>query len=91
MPVRIAAFIIFAYSLIPAVQADVMEMPAESNAGQIIEMPVKGMSMSAVEQHYGTPVEKKSAVGEPPITRWLYDTFTVYFEHQYVIHSVIDP
>lgn len=91
MPVRIAAFIIFTLSLVTVVQADVMEMPAESTAGQMTEMPAKGMSMTAVEQHYGTPVDKKSPVGEPPISRWIYDTFTVYFEHQYVIHSVIDP
>lgn len=91
MPVRIAAFIFFTLSLIPAVQADVMEMPAESTADQPAAMPVKGMTMTAVEQHYGAPVDKKSPVGEPPITRWIYDTFTVYFEHQHVIHSVIDP
>lgn len=91
MPVRIAAFIFFTLSLMPAVYADVVEMPAESTAGQTGAMPVKGMSMTTVEQQFGAPVEKKPAVGEPPITRWIYSTFTVYFEHQYVIHSVVDP
>ena len=26
--------------------------------------------------------------GKPPITRWDYDGFSVYFEHQHVIHAV---
>jgi hypothetical protein len=28
-------------------------------------------------------------VGDPPITRWVYDRFTVYFENDRVIHSVV--
>jgi hypothetical protein len=29
------------------------------------------------------------AVGEPPISRWEYTGYTVYFEHDLVLHSVI--
>jgi hypothetical protein len=47
------------------------------------------MTMTAVEQSFGKPVEILPAVGTPPITRWIYPTCTVYFEHQYVIHSVV--
>jgi hypothetical protein len=50
--------------------------------------PKSGMSMANVEAAYGTPTEKHGAVGEPPITRWDYPGFSVYFEHETVIHTV---
>lgn len=51
-------------------------------------MPGQGASMSQVEKHFGPPREKLAPVGNPPITRWVYGDYTVYFEHEYVIHSV---
>lgn len=51
--------------------------------------PTQGMSMETVEQRFGQPKQKLSAVGEPPITRWVYDGFMVYFEHNLVLHSVV--
>ncbi len=50
--------------------------------------PTRGMSMAGVEERYGQPVDKFSPVGDPPITRWEYQTFIVYFENQTVIHAV---
>lgn len=52
------------------------------------EPPVKGELQSSVEKIFGMPKEKKPAVGNPPISRWVYDDFTVYFENDRVIHSV---
>jgi len=51
--------------------------------------PTRGMSMSAVLKHYGEPTSKSPAVGEPPITRWTYPSFVVFFEHNIVLHAVI--
>ena len=56
-------------------------------------MPARGMSMSQVESRYGAPQEKVAPVGgdsavHPPITRWIYPSFNVYFEHDKVISSV---
>jgi hypothetical protein len=50
--------------------------------------PKPGMSMTAVESSFGSPAERRGAVGEPPITRWDYSGFSVYFEHDRVIHAV---
>jgi len=55
--------------------------------------PRAGMSMTAVESAYGAPAERRGPVGgsaieQPPITRWDYPSFSVYFEHDRVIHSV---
>lgn len=51
-------------------------------------LPGRGMHMEQVETRFGTPAEKHEAVGEPPITRWVYSGFTVYFEHDIVLHAV---
>lgn len=55
--------------------------------------PKPGMSMTAVESSYGAPAERHRAVGgtnvqQPPITRWDYPAFSVYFEHDRVVHAV---
>ncbi len=51
--------------------------------------PTKGMTMDKVAQIHGQPRTVRDAIGDPPITRWVYDEYTVYFEHKHVIHSVI--
>jgi len=57
-------------------------------------LPKRGASMAAVEAAYGAPVTKHEAVGggsskTPPITRWDYPTFSVYFENSHVVNSVL--
>lgn len=52
------------------------------------ELPRRGSSMSTVETQFGAPKARHAAVGEPPITRWDYEGFSVYFEHQHVVHAV---
>ena len=66
--------------------AAVQGAPADSTAPVL---PDRGMTMSVVEQSFGKPVQILPAVGDPPITRWMYPAGTVYFERQYVIHSVV--
>ena len=51
--------------------------------------PTRGMTMDQVATKFGTPVSKVPAVGKPPISRWEYPGFVVYFEHDHVIHSVV--
>jgi hypothetical protein len=51
--------------------------------------PSRGMTMSQVSAKFGDPVTKVPAVGKPPISRWEYPGFVVYFEADHVIHSVI--
>ena len=54
-----------------------------------IALPVRGMTMREVERKFGPPQEKIPAVGRPPISRWVYSDYTVYFEYKYVIDAVI--
>jgi hypothetical protein len=54
-----------------------------------VATPSRGMTMEQVSSKFGTPVTKVPAVGNPPISRWEYPGFIVYFEHEHVIHSVV--
>jgi len=54
-----------------------------------VATPVRGMTMDQVQSKFGEPTSKVPAVGNPPITRWEYPGFIVYFEHSHVIHSVV--
>jgi hypothetical protein len=51
--------------------------------------PHRGASMATVFAQYGEPQETKAAVGDPPISRWVYPAYTVYFEHETVLDVVI--
>ncbi len=68
---------------------DTSNVPANTPEG--VQRPVKGMTMDEVENFFGSPREKLGPVGDPPISRWVYDGYTVHFEHQYVIHAVVHP
>ena len=54
-----------------------------------VATPTRGMTMEQVSTKFGTPVTKVPAVGKPPISRWEYPGFIVYFEANHVIHSVV--
>ena len=58
-----------------------------------VERPSRGMTMSQVRARYGEPVAELGTVGgasavQPPITRWQYQDYIVYFEHDHVVYSV---
>lgn len=53
------------------------------------DLPENGLTKTEVERQYGRPDERRAPVGEPPISRWLYDDYSVYFEHDLVIESVL--
>ena len=57
-------------------------------ADTTVARPDKGQTMQAVEAKFGAPQVRHDAVGKPPITRWDYPGFSVFFEHQRVIHAV---
>lgn len=54
-----------------------------------MNVPRQGMRMNQVEASFGEPLVRSAPVGEPPITRWRYDGFTVYFERDRVLHAVV--
>jgi hypothetical protein len=76
--------------LAPICRADIVASQdgiAVRDAG--VAAPRRGMTMSQVASKFGAPVTKVPAVGNPPISRWDYPGFVVYFERDHVIHSVV--
>ena len=53
-----------------------------------VQTPARGSDMKAVEQRFGAPLTRHATVGKPPITRWDYQGFSVFFEGSKVISSV---
>lgn len=63
-------------------------------AAQGFNLPARGQLMTQVEAQFGAPVRKHAAVGgasrvQPPITRWDYPNFSVYFENSHVVNAVV--
>jgi hypothetical protein len=88
MKVRFLMLLLFAMTngaaMAETIVVDDQVKVRESN----VERPGRGMTMSAVESRFGAPANKHATVGQPPITRWDYPGFAVFFEKDRVIHAV---
>ncbi|NNJ72684.1 MAG: hypothetical protein HKP09_05835 [Enterobacterales bacterium] len=69
--------------------ADELKVPVGNQGDRDIQRPDSGMSKDRVEQRFGSPENAKGPVGDPPITIWKYKTYSVYFEYDKVIHTVL--
>ena len=54
-----------------------------------VDRPKRGSTMDEVEKHFGAPVNRHPTVGAPPITRWDYSGFSVFFVKDRVIDAVV--
>jgi len=88
-PLALTALLGFAP--VTGVQADTMEMRSIGDVPAGVQIPQRAITMGQVKMEFGEPVDTKPAVGEPPITRWEYANFTVFFEYNRVIESVVHP
>lgn len=70
--------------------ADTLQMGGTENAARFEQpgKPTRGMSEASVESTFGRPNSKQPAIGDPPISRWDYSDFVVFFEYDKVIHAV---
>jgi hypothetical protein len=62
---------------------------APINSEEGVPRPTRSMSMDQVSQRYGQPLAAYPSVGEPPITRWDYSNYSVFFEYDLVLTSVL--
>lgn len=69
-------------------QAEVVQVPGAPADQAGVDVPSRGLTMAQVEQRYGTPADRIGPIGQPPIARWVYPSFVVYFEYNLVIHAV---
>ena len=87
----IAALALLAMSggLAPLAVAQNLDMQGTADARQDDARPSRGMTQARVESVYGAPQNRTSPVGDPPISRWEYSDFVVFFEYDRVIHAVV--
>ena len=73
-----------------AAGAQNMDMSASDRTATFNEAgkPTRGMSQDRVEANFGAPQNVRAPIGDPPITRWEYADFVVFFEYDKVIHAV---
>ena len=72
----------------PAAFAETLDMSGTDSAAHD-GRPESGMTEASVEATWGSPVNKVAPVGDPPIARWEYPEFIVYFEYDRVVHAVL--
>ena len=87
MPI-VRTLLLLALSMAHPALAETLSTPA-TDPSAASDRPNRGSSMTAVQSRYGEPTTRHSAVGDPPITRWDYPQFAVYFENDRVLHAVL--
>ena len=85
---RIVLTLMLVLVALPAA-ADVLLIEQVRQA-EALTVPVNGQTMSEVESIFGAPDNKTGAVGDPPITRWNYPRWSVYFEYDRVLFTVLN-
>lgn len=70
------------------VNADVL-LIEEVRQAESMSLPANGMNQEQVRASFGVPAQVHQPVGEPPITRWDYERWSVYFEYDLVLFTVL--
>lgn len=71
--------------------ADTVAIPiGEQTNRNATNIPRSGMKKHTVERNFGNPIQRHAPIGDPPISSWVYNGYTVYFEFDTVIHTVVD-
>ena len=94
MKTTMIASALLALSALPfSANADVLLIDAIAeatpNSAEGLPRPTRSMKMSAVKEKFGEPQQEHPTVGEPPITRWDYAGYSVFFEHDLVLTTVV--
>ena len=77
----------------PLAQADVLTLPDAPSA--TAHVPARGLRQAEVVRQFGEPLRRHPPAGggtpaQPPITRWDYDGWSVFFENNIVIDTVVE-
>ena len=95
MQTRILAALLCGCALASAAVAETLVVNDELQVRDSqLDRPKRGLTMDQVEKQFGAPTTRHPTVGgtsqqQPPITRWDYNGFSVFFERDRVIHSVV--
>lgn len=77
------------------IEGDVLLIDRVERTHSGVNLPRRGLLMNQVESQFGAPTTRHAPVGggspqQPPITRWSYPDFTVYFENSHVVNAVVN-
>ena len=91
---RARLFFVIASGYGLATHAETLALPQDTYPTTHIALPDRGARMPAVEARFGAPAKRFAPVGggkpeHPPITRWDYADFSVFFERDRVIDAVV--
>jgi hypothetical protein len=95
MQIRTLAALLCGCTLVSAAVAETIAVNDQVQVRDSqLPMPKRGSTMGDVEKQFGAPVTRHATVGggsphQPPITRWDYNGFSVVFERDRVIDSVV--
>jgi hypothetical protein len=84
-----APALLCALLLPPPSLAETLEIPLGQQGEAVAGLPQLGESKRSVLERFGLADEEHPPVGQPPIIRWDYRSFSVYFEYEHVINSVL--
>ena len=87
LPALVIMTLVALLALPAAAETLLLEGVEQANASSA-QRPSRGMTMDKVASTWGQPAARNAAVGDPPISRWEYADFVVYFEYSRVIHAV---
>jgi hypothetical protein len=74
--------------VVQSASAETVAIPGHTTSDQAQVMPVRGVNMDSVLAEFGEPIQRYDAIGEPPISEWVYGGFRVYFEFEIVLHAI---
>jgi len=72
----------------PLIRADVL-LIEQVRQVERMDVPENGQTQKEVEDRFGAPLARSEPVGQPPITRWDYEHWNVYFEYDRVLFTVL--
>lgn len=83
---------VFAFSAVAG--AETLSVHKNKTRIQYVDRPSRGQDAKQVIQQLGEPKFRHAPVGggspkQPPITRWDYEGFSVFFEKGHVIDTVV--
>jgi len=86
-------FVFSAFANPTLVLAEDIKIPvgAQTSESKQVARPATGTTKTKVKIQFGAPVKETIPKGNPPISTWEYAEFTVYFENNHVIYSVVKP
>lgn len=79
---------VFIFGLDTSARAEDIKIPVGQQGLADLARPSRGDAKIDVLDRFGLADEEHPPVGQPPITRWDYRAFSVYFEGNRVIDSV---